>query len=420
MPRPRRLHIEDALYFVTVRGNLSNPIFVDQEDVSAYLSILSQYKSQHGFRLYGYALTADCIQLCLEVGSESTISEIMHNINSRYTKYHAKRHQRSGHLFQGRYRASLMEKEPYLLRTTRYLGTHPDALATSKEAYGDRGSDLVDFREVLKRFSDADPVGAYQNFLNKAVDEERDELERLLRQPVVGSALFVERMTRKDSPQEMAAEPAETSESPITETTSLAPVIPVRESKTNIQPTRTWVPMVAVAVMAASITSAGLFINHKSAQQEVKITVETVGATQGGGIAVSGGQLTSAFVQPTYLHGTVWDVQMKPAYAPGKTSAQTDRLQFDINKVTSSLMGSQGFSASNYTMTPQANGTYIWETMQTGPNGSVVCWRGEWNGQTMQGVVTRQSPGSPSVEYHFVGVIRASGNPSKTQVTSET
>ena len=99
-------------------------IFSDERDFRTYLSYLSEYKNKHSFRLYAYALMETHLHLLLEVGG-SPLSKVMQVLQFRYTRYFNKRYRKVGHLFQGRYKAILCERDPYLLELVRYIHLNP-------------------------------------------------------------------------------------------------------------------------------------------------------------------------------------------------------------------------------------------------------------------------------------------------------
>src|SRR3989338_3921198 len=145
MPRPIRVHVEGALYYISCRAIEKTALFKDQADYEAYLQLLETYRSQFGFKLFAYALLPDQLHLCLELTNKATISTVMHAINSRYTKYYGKRYGHAGHLFQERFKATLMEKTPALLRLTGYLHTLPLRLGMVRELQAYRWSSSLHY-----------------------------------------------------------------------------------------------------------------------------------------------------------------------------------------------------------------------------------------------------------------------------------
>jgi len=120
MVRKLRICFPGALYHVIALGNRREKIFRNEKDYPLYLNCLREYKDRYGFSLYAYTLMPNSVHLLQEV-SEVPISRIMqnpqfcctHNFNIKYKDY--------GHLFQGRYKAILCEKDSYLLELSTYI-----------------------------------------------------------------------------------------------------------------------------------------------------------------------------------------------------------------------------------------------------------------------------------------------------------
>jgi len=114
MARKPRIHYSGALYHVIARGNQRHDIFISEADFRTYLKHLAEYKEKYHFHLYAYALMRNHLHLLLEV-EQIPLSRIMHVLQFRYTRYFNKRYGKVEHLFQGRYKAILCEKDVYLL-----------------------------------------------------------------------------------------------------------------------------------------------------------------------------------------------------------------------------------------------------------------------------------------------------------------
>ena len=115
MARKPRVHFPGALYHVISRGNQRQDIFFEDKDLKTFLSYLSEYKTRYPFYLYAYSLMKNHFHLLLEVHG-TPLSKIMQSLLFRYTRYFNKRYGKMGHLFQGRYKAILCDKDAYLLR----------------------------------------------------------------------------------------------------------------------------------------------------------------------------------------------------------------------------------------------------------------------------------------------------------------
>lgn len=124
MSRPLRLEFEGAVYHVTSRGNERSAIFRDDRDRDRFLSILGRVVGDQFWRLHAYCVMGNHYHLLLET-PRGNLSSGMQRLNGRYTQWFNFRHRRSGHLFQGRYKAILVERDPHLLELCRYVVLNP-------------------------------------------------------------------------------------------------------------------------------------------------------------------------------------------------------------------------------------------------------------------------------------------------------
>ncbi len=124
MGRTIRIEYPGALYHVTSRGNERKKIYYDEYDYLKFLSILNDYYERFGILIYCFVLMGNHYHLIMET-PYGELQKIMHGINSAYTGHFNRRHQRIGHLFQGRYQALLVDKDSYLLQLSRYIHLNP-------------------------------------------------------------------------------------------------------------------------------------------------------------------------------------------------------------------------------------------------------------------------------------------------------
>jgi putative transposase len=124
MARPLRIEYEGAVYHVTARGSERGKIFFSKRDYEKFKEYLKEAQEKHGFILHSYVLMTNHYHLIFET-PEKNLSRIMHYINSSYTTYLNIKKKRSGHLFQGRYKAIVVDKDNYLLELSRYLHLNP-------------------------------------------------------------------------------------------------------------------------------------------------------------------------------------------------------------------------------------------------------------------------------------------------------
>jgi putative transposase len=124
MARPLRIEYPGAWYHVTCRGNERRNIFWDEGDWGKFLEILADNVKLYGIELHCYVLMQNHFHLLL-MTPEGDLKKFMQRLNTTYTVYFNRRHRRIGHLFQGRYKAILIEKDEYLVELSRYIHLNP-------------------------------------------------------------------------------------------------------------------------------------------------------------------------------------------------------------------------------------------------------------------------------------------------------
>jgi putative transposase len=132
MARPLRIQYEGAIYHVTVRGNGRQGIFIDDRDRERFLERLSDAVEVHGVRLYLYCLMSNHVHLMVETPS-GNLSRFMHQVQTAYVAYFNRRHDRTGHLTQGRYGARVVRGEAYVLALSRYVHLNPVFVAEARK-----------------------------------------------------------------------------------------------------------------------------------------------------------------------------------------------------------------------------------------------------------------------------------------------
>jgi len=124
MSRPLRIEYPDAVYHVTSRGNARNDIFHADQDRKEFLSILDRVARRFNWICHAYCLMDNHYHLLIET-PDGNLSQGMRQLNGIYTQKYNWMHQKTGHVFQGRYKAILVEKERYLLELCRYVVLNP-------------------------------------------------------------------------------------------------------------------------------------------------------------------------------------------------------------------------------------------------------------------------------------------------------
>ncbi|MEA1933759.1 MAG: transposase [Thermodesulfobacteriota bacterium] len=136
MARKPRIHFPGAVYHVILRGNDGQNIFYSQADRVRLYLLLQEGIERFGHRIHAFCLMTNHVHAVIQVG-EVPLSKIIQNISFRYTRYINRRKKRIGHLFQGRYKALLIDADSYLLELVRYIHNNPIrvGLAQAPEHY---------------------------------------------------------------------------------------------------------------------------------------------------------------------------------------------------------------------------------------------------------------------------------------------
>jgi len=124
MTRPLRLEFANAVYHLTSRGNTRQGIFFNDGDRELFLQTLAHVVSRYSWICHAYCLMANHYHLLIET-PKANLSIGMRQLNGVFTQSFNRRHKRVGHLFQGRFKAVLVEKESYLLELCRYVVLNP-------------------------------------------------------------------------------------------------------------------------------------------------------------------------------------------------------------------------------------------------------------------------------------------------------
>ncbi len=212
MARPLRIEYEGAVYHITARGNERKTIFEHQGDYQKFLAILSELPQKFSVIIYGYVLMKNHYHLLIGTPG-GNLSKIMHYLNTTYTVYFNLRHERSGHLFQGRYKAFLLEKDPYLLSVSRYMHLNPvrAGIVERPEEYqwssydvyieGGKKKTWLSCNWILNQFSGPQVVarGRYKEFVEQGSSVNHNPFEESKAGIILGSASFVEEIIGKIS-----------------------------------------------------------------------------------------------------------------------------------------------------------------------------------------------------------------------------
>jgi len=210
MARKPRIEYEGAFYHVITRGNQRQKIFKDPLDYQKFLDILTSYKQRCHFYLYAYVLMPNHVHLLIET-KDIRLSKILQGVHQRYTMYYNRRYKTVGHLFQGRYKAILCDRDRYLLALLKYIHRNPVRAKiaggfgkypwSSYWAYLAKTDTLglINTDQVLRMFSENEARARrhYEAFMNDGVTVKREDIYATIDQRVLGDERFVEEVVKK-------------------------------------------------------------------------------------------------------------------------------------------------------------------------------------------------------------------------------
>ncbi len=124
MSRPLRLEFPNALYHVTSRGDRQEAIYEGDDDRRLFYEVLKGVYERYRWRIHAYCLMDNHYHLLIET-PDANLSKGMRHLNGVYTQHYNTKHHRVGHVFQGRYKAILVQKDSYLMELARYIVLNP-------------------------------------------------------------------------------------------------------------------------------------------------------------------------------------------------------------------------------------------------------------------------------------------------------
>ena len=221
MARPLRLEFAHGLYHVTSRGDGQEDIYREDADRELFLEVLSDTVDRFNWMIHAYCLMGNHYHLLIET-PDGNLSKGMRQLNGVYTQRFNRKHQRVGHVFQGRYKAIIVQKDSYLLELARYIVLNPvraemvrsarDWPWSSYRATADMAAPPVwlTMDIILAQFGQKRglAVAAYRSFV--AAGRNQPTLWASLKNQIyLGTDAFVEKMRRKiEATQDLSEVPA--------------------------------------------------------------------------------------------------------------------------------------------------------------------------------------------------------------------
>lgn len=218
MARPLRIFYEGAFYHITARGNDRKNIFLSRKDYEKFLSYVTDALHKFGMVLHAFVLMTNHYHLIVE-SPKANLSSFMHALNSAYTTYFNIKRGRSGHLFQGRYKAFVIDKDHYLLELSRYIHLNPiragmaerpeDYPYSSLRPYLFPKEESIVFRDLIWDMISKERKKApqrYREFVASALLEKpRNPFEKVYGGAILGETAFIKEVLQRLNDQDLGS-----------------------------------------------------------------------------------------------------------------------------------------------------------------------------------------------------------------------
>ncbi|MDP2943759.1 MAG: transposase [Candidatus Omnitrophota bacterium] len=197
MARRPRLFVSDIPYHIVQRGNNRNSIFSSDEDYAYFLEVLQEAKIKHRCLIYSYCLMTNHFHLLAKPEEKGNISWLMKLLGAKYVRYFNKAYKRTGTLWEGRFKSSLIDEELYFLACLHYIEMNPvrAGIVSSPELY--RWSSYR-----IRAFGEKSPVVDLDPWYNSLADNETEcqlRYRKFFQNLVPESTCkLIREMTRKD------------------------------------------------------------------------------------------------------------------------------------------------------------------------------------------------------------------------------
>ena len=190
MTRPLRIEFPGAFYHVTSRGNKRQNIFENHEDRNTFINVFAKVIKTYGWRCFAFCLMDNHYHILIQTPN-GDLSSGMRDLNGIYTQLYNQKHQTTGHILEGRYKAFVIEQGDYFLEVLRYTVLNPIRANVVKRpddwpwssysatAYGRKMYPFIDQKFVLQLFSRADGLARerYRKFVQDGIDKKSPFLE---------------------------------------------------------------------------------------------------------------------------------------------------------------------------------------------------------------------------------------------------
>lgn len=213
MPRQARVILPNTPHHIMQRGHNRQVVFASEDDFEYYRENLILFKKEFGCKIYTYCLMTNHVHLIVDPGTNpESLSLLMKRVAARQTRYTNKLERRSGSLWEGRFKSSIISSKEYLLACSRYIELNPIRAGMEIQpedyqwsSYGTKTTgkpdSVVDFDRIYKALGDdkSERQKAYREYVLKTIPEEELKLIRdaVQRNQVTGGDRFREQLQKK-------------------------------------------------------------------------------------------------------------------------------------------------------------------------------------------------------------------------------
>lgn len=203
LARKVRIFVKDSSQHVILKSVNELAIFQDKSDYEAFRAILQECVNSHDLAIHAYVLMPHFFEFLATPSHEDALSKFMQSLGRKYVAYFNKKYERSGTIWEGRFKSSLVENAKFLFDIMVYI----ENIAPKEYAFSSAGKnlynkkdDIVSFHSLYKKlgFTDEQRVQNYSSFYNAKADEKKAEfiVECLEKQNVTGSLEFIKNLEK--------------------------------------------------------------------------------------------------------------------------------------------------------------------------------------------------------------------------------
>lgn len=207
MARPLRIEFPGAVYHLTARGNRQESIFLSDEDRFGFLEILGKTIVRYNWLCHAYCLMDNHYHLLVET-IDANLSIGMRQLNGMYTQLSNRNHKKVGHVFQGRFKSILIERDSYLLELCRYIVCNPVKAGICPKpgdwgwssynptAFGRNVPEYLSVDWILSQFSEDNKRARklYREFVTAGLTKQSSPWEQVVGQVMLGGEEFIEKV----------------------------------------------------------------------------------------------------------------------------------------------------------------------------------------------------------------------------------